>query len=201
MSQPVTSIAPHTFIKGELRVDGPAVMAGHMQGNITAAAALEIAAEGIVDGAIRGTTVTIHGMVKGDITASQACRLGATARRGGEPVYGESGDGGRGAVHWPGVRRGNGRAGAPPHEAGPAQEEVEGGGLRPSDAAEEAAALRAVEATITRVERVAARMEAPARAVAATVTIPAAPAMPTVQILAENVQAALQRGPRIIKAR
>ena len=201
MSQPVTAIAPHTFIKGELRLDGPGVIAGQVQGNITAGAALEIAAEGIVDGDIRGTAVTIHGTVKGSIVAVQACRIGAAAHVGGNICTGDLAieKGARFIGH---VCVGETAA---PDEPAPTAEQGEGamkfGSIRPSDAADEAAALHAVEATITRVERVTARLEEPAPAVPTTVGIPTAPSMPTVQILTENVQATLHRAPRIIKAR
>jgi cytoskeletal protein CcmA (bactofilin family) len=196
MSQAVTSIAPHTFIKGELRLDGPAVIAGQVQGNVAAAAALEIGAEGIIDGDIRGTTLTIHGTVKGDIEAAQACRLGATARVAGNLCTTDLAIA-KGARFIGQVCVGEEAAmgGAPPDDAAAT------GDLHPSDAREEAAALRAVEATITRVEKVAPRRETPPPVTAATVTIPAAPALPTVQILSENVQATLHRAPRIIKAR
>jgi cytoskeletal protein CcmA (bactofilin family) len=201
MSQPVTSIAPHTIIKGELRLDGPAVIAGQVQGNITATAPLEIAAEGIIDGDIQGTAVTIHGTVKGSIVAAQACRLEAAARVAGDLCTTDLAiaEGARFIGH---VCVGEMKVkGAGAVGAGPAASVSEAGRIRPSDAAEEAAALRAVEATMTRVEKVAARQEEPAPAFAATVSIPAAPVMPTVQILSENVQAALHRAPRIIKAR
>jgi cytoskeletal protein CcmA (bactofilin family) len=201
MSQPVTSIAPHTSIKGELRFDGPAVIAGQIQGHITAGAALEIAADGIVDGDIRGTAVTIHGTVKGSIEASQACHIGATARVAGNLCTGNLAiaEGARFIGH---VCVGEMEAPvAPAPGAGTERCETDDGYLRPSDAAEEAAALRAVEATITRVEKAAVRREEPAPAIPTTVTIPAVSAMPTVQILSENVQAALHRAPRIIKAR
>ncbi len=201
MSQPVTAIAAHTSIKGELRLDGPGAIAGQVRGNVKAGAALEIAAEGIVDGDIQGTAVIVHGTVKGDIVAAQACRVGAKARVAGNICTAE-------LVFDKGARFiGHVCVGetdvpmAPAGAAAPEGAAGEMGGIRPSDAAEEAAALHAVEATITRVEKAAARREEPAPASTTTVSIPAAPALPTVQILAENVQAALHRAPRIIKAR
>ncbi len=201
MSQPVTAIAAHTSIKGELRVDGPGVIAGQVRGNVTAGAALEIEAEGIVDGDIRGTAVTVHGTVKGNIVAAQACRIGGKAHVAGNICAAELvfDKGARFIGH---VCVGESEipsAPIPATEVGSGATGV--GGIRPSDAAEEAAALHAVEATITRVEKAAARREEPAPAIPTTVSIPAAPAMPTVQILAENVQATLHRAPRIIKAR
>ena len=201
MSQPVTSIAPHTYIKGELQFDGPAVIAGQIQGNIKARAPLEIAAEGIVDGDIRGTTVAIQGTVKGNIVAAQSCRIGATARVAGNLCTANLAiaEGAKFIGH---VCVGETEApetgfGGAPSEVGMA----EGARLRPSDAAEEAAALHAVEATSTHVEKATARREEAEPAVATTMTIPVAPVMPTVQILSENVQAMLHRAPRIIKAR
>jgi cytoskeletal protein CcmA (bactofilin family) len=197
MSQPVTTLAPHTFIKGELQFDGPAVIAGQVQGTIKAGAPLEIAAEGVLDGDIRGTAVTIHGTVKGNVVASQACRIGATARVAGNLCTANLAiaEGAQFIGHVCVGETDMPEASAATTDAGMA------GDMRPSNAAEEAEALQAVEATITRVEKVTTRREEAASAVATTVAIPAAPMMPTIQILSENVQATLHRAPRIIKAR
>jgi cytoskeletal protein CcmA (bactofilin family) len=83
MTPPVTAIAPHTSIKGELRCDGVARVAGRIEGNISANDTLELAPEALVTGDIRGTAVTIHGTVKGNVSAAQCCRLGPTARVAG----------------------------------------------------------------------------------------------------------------------
>jgi cytoskeletal protein CcmA (bactofilin family) len=201
MAQSVTAIAAHTHIKGEVRLEGPGVIAGQVQGNVKTGADLEIAAEGIIDGDIRGTGVTIHGTVKGNILAAQACRIGAKARVAGNICTADL------AIQVGARFIGHVCVGETEGSDMPASTEAQGNGvrevgaIRPSDAREEAAALRAVEATITRVEKVTARREEPAPAIATTVSIPTAPALPTVQVLTENVQATLHRAPRIIKAR
>jgi cytoskeletal protein CcmA (bactofilin family) len=201
MSQTVTTIAPHTRIQGEVRLDGPGVILGQVQGNITAEGPLEIGAEAVIEGDIRGTTVTIHGTIKGDVTAGHECHLGAKARVAGN-VCTASLAIAKGArfIGQVCVEEMEAASGAPP-SAVPRPGAMDLSRLRPSHAGEEAGVLQAVEATITRVEKVSAPREERPAAMAATVAIPAAPPMPTVQILTENVQATMHRAPRIIKAR
>jgi cytoskeletal protein CcmA (bactofilin family) len=162
MSPSTTSITAQTTIKGELRPDGPAVIAGRIHGNIAANDTVELTAEGTIDGHIQGTTVAIHGTVKGNITASQACRLGPTARVAGDICTANLAiaEGARFIGH---VCVG---------EIDPPAKIIVGA-VGSGNAAEMAAPVQVAEA---------------------------APE-PTVQILSENVQAALRRGPRIIKAR
>ena len=194
MSQPATTIAPHTFIKGELHLDGPAVIAGRVQGNIAAADTLEIAPEGIIDGDIHGTVVTIHGTVKGNIIACQTCRLGPTARVAGELCTANLAiaEGARfiGQVCV-------GTTDAPTDAETPAAAETVASRSPPSP---EPPVVRTVEAAITRFEK-AAHVEEPPRPIPTTMTMPLAPEMPSVQALSQNLQATLLRTPRIIKAR
>lgn len=187
MSKAVSSIASHTSIKGELRFAGPAVVGGQVQGMIESTDALEIGAEGVIDGNIHGVEVTIHGTVKGNVVATLACRLGPTARVAGDLCAAtlEIAKGARFIGH---VCVGEDMAAAGAAVPGDVQ--------AAADRAEEAAATRVVEATINRVERVVNRME-PA---GAALTMLSVPTMPEVQVLAEAVQT-LQRAPRIIKAR
>ena len=46
--------------------------------------ALEVTPEGVIEGDIQGVLVDIQGTVKGNVIATRACRLGATARVNGE---------------------------------------------------------------------------------------------------------------------
>jgi cytoskeletal protein CcmA (bactofilin family) len=79
-----TVIAGHSLIKGQLHLSGPTVVAGRVEGTIVAEDALEIGAEGSVEGDIEGVVIDIQGTVKGNVVATQACRLGPTARVVGE---------------------------------------------------------------------------------------------------------------------
>jgi cytoskeletal protein CcmA (bactofilin family) len=83
-TQETTFLAAHTFFKGELHLAGPATIAGRVEGTIVSQDQLQIAAEGILQGDIEGVLVDIQGTVTGNILATRACRLGATARVNGE---------------------------------------------------------------------------------------------------------------------
>jgi cytoskeletal protein CcmA (bactofilin family) len=83
-TQETTFLAAHTFFKGELHLAGPATIAGRVEGMIVSQDQLQIAAEGIMQGDIEGVLVDIQGTVTGNILATRACRLGATARVNGE---------------------------------------------------------------------------------------------------------------------
>ena len=189
MSQPATTIAPHTFIKGELRLDGPAVIAGRVEGNIAAADTLEIAPEGIIDGDIRGVVVAIQGTVKGNIIAAQACRLGASAHVAGDLCTANLASA-EGAKFIGQVCVGVELPGADTRAADPSA----------SNTSQDASAVRIVEATVTRFER-AARPEEPPPPIRTTMTMPMVPELPVVQNLSPNLPGALHRAPRIIKAR
>ena len=82
--QETTYLAPNTVLKGELQLAGPGTIAGRIEGAITGNNAVQVLGEGTVEGDIQGTLVDIQGSVKGNIMATQLCRLGATARVSGE---------------------------------------------------------------------------------------------------------------------
>jgi cytoskeletal protein CcmA (bactofilin family) len=190
MSEVITTITAQTSVKGEMHLGGPSIIAGRVQGNITTIDTLELTAEGVIEGDIEGTTLTIDGMVKGNITAAQACRLGPTARVAGDICVAHLAiaEGARFIGHVC-----VGEIEAPAKEA-PGKNRLE-------DAAEETAAIQAVEATIAHVEQVAARLDesVPPNPTPAPSAAPAP--TPSVQIMSETVQAALRRGVRVIKAR
>ena len=190
MSQPATMIAPHTFIKGELRLDGPAVIAGHVEGNIKAADTLEIGPEGIIDGDIRGVVVAIQGTVKGNISAAQACRMGASARVAGDLCTANL------AIAEGAQFIGNVCVGV----AAPGVADSPGAADPGASHNARDAGVQIVEATITRFER-AARREEPPPAIRTTITVPLVPSLPVVQELSPNVAGAPPRAARIIKAR
>ena len=186
MSKPVTHIAPHTRIQGELHLDGPAVIAGRLLGNLTAADAVEVTADGLVDGNIQGVVVTINGTVKGNVLAAQECRLGAKARVVGDICTGN-------LVISQGARFiGQVCVGDDISDSVTPQTQIA------EEPAEEETAIHVVEATINRIEHAAERIQHAVAPIAQSVTMPA---MPDVHVLTQNVQATLQRAPRIIKAR
>src|SRR5271167_3106301 len=82
--QETTYLAARTILKGELQLAGPATIAGRVEGAISGDNAVQIIADGSVEGDIQGTVIDIQGTVKGNILASQLCRLGATAVVSGE---------------------------------------------------------------------------------------------------------------------
>ncbi len=82
--QETTYLAPNTVLKGELHLAGPGTIAGRIEGAISGDNPVQVLGEGTVEGDIQGTLVDIQGSVKGNIMATQLCRLGATARVSGE---------------------------------------------------------------------------------------------------------------------
>ena len=79
--QETTYLAPNTVLKGELQLAGPATIAGRVEGAISGDNPVQVLGEGSIEGDIHGTLVDIQGSVKGNIMATQLCRLGATAAR------------------------------------------------------------------------------------------------------------------------
>jgi cytoskeletal protein CcmA (bactofilin family) len=78
-----THIAKSTVIKGEVRLEGPATIAGKVEGNIHGKE-VEIVQDANIEGDIACGSVELNGNVKGNVTASKSCKLGATARVAGE---------------------------------------------------------------------------------------------------------------------
>lgn len=205
-----TIIARHATIKGDLKLDGPAVIAGRVEGSIIGEE-VEIAPDGIIEGDIHAAIIDVHGIVKGNITATRACRLGATANVQSQ-LKAANLSIAEGATFVGQVIVG---AAASDDVALDAEEE--------KAAREDAAAISSVSRTINRIEALAAEVDntihtmniaAPAPAAAAVaqiapqVTVPAAPAAappivthgPEIRVFPQSVQT-MQRAPRIIKAR
>jgi cytoskeletal protein CcmA (bactofilin family) len=76
----LTVISTNTRVKGELHLAGPARIAGTVEGLVVTADPLELTAAGTLLGDLRGTTLEIHGTLRGTITLTQSCRLAPTAR-------------------------------------------------------------------------------------------------------------------------
>ena len=177
-----TIIAPHTTIKGELHLDGPTSIGGRVEGSITANDALEIAADGLVEGDIHGVLIDILGTVNGNIFAAQACRLGASARVQGE-------------LRAANLAIAEGASFIGQVFVGPSATE---GLLESSEAPVEAAP---VAPTINRIEALTQQTEEIAEVAVSAQPIAAAPSGPTVRIHSQNIQNTLNRSPKIIKAR
>jgi len=182
MSHTDTIIAPHTTLKGELCFDGPASIAGRVQGTVTANDALEIATEGIVEGDIQGVLIDILGTVNGNILATRACRLGATARVQGE-------------LRAANLAIAEGASFIGQVFVGPSATE---GLLETSEVPGEAAPIAP---TVNRIEALTQQTEEIAEVVASAQPVAAAPTGPTIRINAQTVQNTLNRSPKIIKAR
>jgi cytoskeletal protein CcmA (bactofilin family) len=173
-----TVIAGHSLFKGELHLSGPTVVAGRIEGAIFAEDALEVAAEGVVEGDIHGVVVDIQGTVKGNVIATQACRLGPTARVAGE------------------LRAANLSIAEGACFVG--QVYVGGGSPVPEQPPEEASAAP-VRAHVS--APVINRIEAMAQEADAVAEMAAAVAEPAVRVNTQAVQQTIQRSPKIIKAR
>jgi cytoskeletal protein CcmA (bactofilin family) len=87
-----TLVGDGTRIKGDLHFEGGCHIDGVIHGNVIAAdkdaeAFLTISEEGFVDGSVRVPHVSLNGKVQGDVFASEAVTLGATAKVVGNVHY------------------------------------------------------------------------------------------------------------------
>lgn len=86
-----TLIGANTQISGDLHFKGGCHVDGTVNGNVTADpdsdAALSIAENANIDGAVTVPYVVLHGIVRGDVFASQRVELGPTARVIGNVYY------------------------------------------------------------------------------------------------------------------
>jgi cytoskeletal protein CcmA (bactofilin family) len=180
-----TCIARHTFIKGELHLDGPTVIGGRVEGRIIAQDRLEIAVDGIVEGDIHGALIDIQGSVKGNVTADRACRLGATARVTGE-------------LRAANLAIAEGASFVGQVCVGAASESDEDEADR-DEMQETLAADQAVAGAVNRIESMATEVEQVAHIAASAASVPAP--TPTIRVLPQVVQQTINRSPKIIKAR
>ncbi len=86
-----TLIGSDTKVNGDLNFEGGCHVDGTVKGNVSADlegdSALSIAEEGIVEGGVTVPYVVLHGIVRGDVCASQRVELGPTARVIGNVYY------------------------------------------------------------------------------------------------------------------
>ncbi len=73
---PDSLIAPDTELEGNLHAKGTLVVRGHFKGEITAGHAVQVDAEGLVQGTVTGTNVLVDGDLEGQIAARKALQFG-----------------------------------------------------------------------------------------------------------------------------
>ena len=86
-----TLVGASTKINGDLNFEGGCHIDGTVEGNVSADAdsssALSISEEGHVQGGVTVPYVVLHGIVRGDVYATQRVELGPTARVIGNVYY------------------------------------------------------------------------------------------------------------------
>jgi cytoskeletal protein CcmA (bactofilin family) len=184
-----TFLGTECYIKGEVHFAGPAQIAGKVEGQIQADDLLEIAPGALVEGDIVGSIIEIHGTVKGNVTAAQTCRLEPTARVTGE-------------LRAANLAIAEGASFAGQVHVGSATSPATQTRTPTIEPLEEPAPTRRVETprvTLSgRIEQKAVVEEPDAAHQAAGA--PAMAAASNVRVVTQNLQQALNRGSRIIKA-
>ncbi len=86
-----TLVGENTKISGDLYFSGRCHVDGDIKGNVSADSdsnsALSISEDGNVEGGVTAPFVVLHGLVRGDVVASQRVELGPTARVIGNVYY------------------------------------------------------------------------------------------------------------------
>ncbi len=86
-----TLIGGNTQVNGDVNFEGGCHIDGTVRGNVTAdtesRAALSVSEDGTVEGGVTVPYVVLHGIVRGDVFASQREELGPTARVLGNVYY------------------------------------------------------------------------------------------------------------------
>ncbi len=86
-----TLVGENTKINGDVRFSGRCHVDGDIKGNVSADSdsnsALSISEGGNIEGGVTAPFVILHGIVRGDVFASQRVELGATARVIGNVYY------------------------------------------------------------------------------------------------------------------
>lgn len=86
-----TLVGSNSKIHGDLNFDGGCHIDGTVEGNVIAdedsSSALSISEQGNVEGGVTVPYVVLHGIVRGDVYATQRVELGPTARVIGNVYY------------------------------------------------------------------------------------------------------------------
>ena len=86
-----TLIGANTKVNGDVNFEGGCHVDGTVKGNVTADtesnSALSVSEDGNIEGGVTVPYVVLHGIVRGDVFASQRVELGPTARVIGNVYY------------------------------------------------------------------------------------------------------------------
>ena len=86
-----TLVGSNTKINGDLNFEGGCHIDGTVKGNVSAdnesSSALSVSEDGNVEGGVSVPYVVLHGIVRGDVFATQRVELGPTARVIGNVYY------------------------------------------------------------------------------------------------------------------
>ena len=86
-----TLVGSNSKVNGDLNFEGGCHVDGTVKGNVTAdpesSSALSVSEDGTVEGVVTVPYVVLHGIVRGDVCASQRVELGPTARVIGNVYY------------------------------------------------------------------------------------------------------------------
>jgi cytoskeletal protein CcmA (bactofilin family) len=86
-----TLIGSNSKVSGDVHFSGGCHVDGIVHGNVSAdpdsSAALSVSEDGHIDGGVTVPYVVLHGIVRGDVCASQRVELGPTARVIGNVYY------------------------------------------------------------------------------------------------------------------
>ena len=86
-----TLVGPNSRVNGDLHFEGGCHIDGTVKGSVSAdpdsSSALSISEDGGIEGGVAVPYVVLHGIVRGDVYASQRVELGPTARVIGNVYY------------------------------------------------------------------------------------------------------------------
>jgi len=86
-----TLVGPNTRVSGDVNFEGGCHVDGTVKGNVTADndsnSAISVSEDGTIEGGVTVPYVVLHGIVRGDVFASQRIELGPTARVIGNVYY------------------------------------------------------------------------------------------------------------------
>lgn len=86
-----TLVGENTKINGDVKFSGRCHIDGDVKGNVSADSdsnsALSVSEDGNIEGGVTVPFVVLHGIVRGDVSASQRVELGPTARVIGNVYY------------------------------------------------------------------------------------------------------------------
>ena len=86
-----TLVGENTKINGDVKFSGRCHIDGDVKGNVSADSdsnsALSVSEDGNIEGGVSVPFVVLHGIVRGDVSASQRVELGPTARVIGNVYY------------------------------------------------------------------------------------------------------------------